>query len=135
MAITRMGRAVIRSWACCSLRPSGSLQLFLCTPAVTLLKIAWGEAMNFNGPSPVKPVGPSKPNLSVKDILAQFWADAYGKEVQTAATYSYTWLADQFGHLCIGIVVDFAATAVAGLLMVWLGWAPKFEYDTGIWLG
>jgi hypothetical protein len=91
--------------------------------------------MNFKDPSPAKSAGPTAPNLSVKDILAQFWADAYGKEVQTAATYSYTWLADQFGHLCIGIVVDFAATAVAGLLMVWLGWAPKFEYDTGIWPG
>ena len=91
--------------------------------------------MNFKDPSPAKSAGPTAPNLSVKDILAQFWADAYGKEVQTAATYSYTWLADQFGHLCIGIVVDFAATAVAGLLMVWLGWAPKFEHDTGIWPG
>src|SRR5262249_61511288 len=88
--------------------------------------------MNFNNPSSVKPAGPSAPNLSVKDILAQFWADAYGKEVQTAATYSYTWLADQFGHLCIGIVVNFAATAVAGLLMAWRGWGPKFVYDTGI---
>jgi hypothetical protein len=91
--------------------------------------------MNFKNPSPAKSAGPTAPKLSVKDILAQFWADVYGKEVQTAATYSYTWLADQFGHLCIGIVVDFAATAVAGLLMVWLGWAPKFEYDTGIWPG
>jgi len=47
------------------------------------------------------PVGPSAPRLTAKDLLRQFWADAYGKEVQTAATYSYTWLADQFGHICI----------------------------------
>jgi hypothetical protein len=91
--------------------------------------------MNSKDPSPAKSAGPTAPKLSVKDILAQFWADAYGKEVQTAATYSYTWLADQFGHLCIGIVVDFAATVVSGLLMVQLGWAPNFEYDTGIWPG
>ena len=62
-----------------------------------------------------KHAGPSAPKLTSKDILHQFWADAYGKEVQTAATYSYTWLADQFGHVCIGIVVDFAATAVERL--------------------
>jgi hypothetical protein len=91
--------------------------------------------MNSKEPTNAKPAGPTAPKLSVKDILTQFWADAYGKEVQTAATYSYTWLADQFGHLCIGIVVDFAATAVGGLLMVKLGRAPNFEYDTGIWPG
>ena len=91
--------------------------------------------MNSKHPAPSNSAGPTAPKLSVKDILAQFWADAYGKEVQTAAKYSYTWLADQFGHLCIGIVVDFAATVVSGLLMVQLGWAPNFEYDTGIWPG
>lgn len=94
-----------------------------------------GKATNSKEPTNAKPAGPTAPKLSVKDILTQFWTDAYGKEVQTAATYSYTWLADQFGHLCIGIVVDFAATAVGGLLMVKLGRAPNFEYDTGIWPG
>ena len=79
--------------------------------------------MNSKHPAPSNSAGPTAPKLSVKDILAQFWADAYGKEVQTAAKYSYTWLADQFGHLCIGIVVDFAATVVSGLLMVQLGWS------------
>jgi hypothetical protein len=46
--------------------------------------------------------GPTPPKLTSKDLLQQFWADAYGKEVQSAATYSYMWLADQFGHVCIG---------------------------------
>src|SRR5215467_2440525 len=77
--------------------------------------------MNFKDPSPAKPAGPTAPNLSVKDILAQFWADAYGKEVQTAATYSYTWLADQFGHLAIGMVAHFLATVVAGRAIVLYG--------------
>jgi hypothetical protein len=66
-------------------------------------------------PAPVAPVGPSAPNLTTKNLWQQFWTDAYGKEVQTAATYSYTWLADQFGHICIGIVVGFITTAVPGL--------------------
>jgi hypothetical protein len=63
-------------------------------------------------------VGPSAPKLALKDVRDQFWADAYGKEVQTAATYSYTWLADQFGHLAIGMVAQFAATATAGRIIV-----------------
>jgi hypothetical protein len=70
--------------------------------------------VNPTNPAQAAPVGPSAPNLTVKNLGKQFWADAYGKEVQTAATYSYTWLADQFGHICIGILANFLATLVAG---------------------
>jgi hypothetical protein len=91
----------------------------------------FGQPMEFKETLLGKPAGPTAPLLTVKDILRQVWADAYGKEVQTAATYSYTWLADQFGHLCVGIIVDFAATVVGGLIAVQLGWA----YHTGIWPG
>jgi MFS family permease len=66
-------------------------------------------------------LGPSAPNLTLSDLGKQFWADAYGKEVQTAATYSYTWLADQFGHLAIGMVAHFLATVVAGRAIVLYG--------------
>ena len=69
-------------------------------------------------PTPLAPVGPSAPNLTVKNLGQQFWADAYGKEVQTAATYSYTWLADQFGHIAIGMVTNFLATLAAGWVVV-----------------
>jgi hypothetical protein len=86
-------------------------------------------------PTPVQLPGPIAPKLTSKDLLRQFWADAYGKEVQTAATYSYLWLADQFGHICIGIIVDFFATAVCGGIMKWARLAPEFKYDTGIWPG
>jgi exonuclease III len=37
------------------------------------------------------PFGPSAPELTARNLLDQFWADVYGKEVQTTATYSYTW--------------------------------------------
>jgi hypothetical protein len=79
--------------------------------------------------------GPTPPKLTSKDLLQQFWADAYGKEVQSAATYSYMWLADQFGHICIGIILSFIATALCGWVMARLGFATKWEYDTGIWPG
>ena len=79
--------------------------------------------------------GPTPPKLTSKDLLQQFWADAYGKEVQSAATYSYMWLADQFGHICIGIILNFIATALCGWVMVRLGFADKWEYNTGTWFG
>jgi hypothetical protein len=71
----------------------------------------------------------------VADLLKQFWADAYGKEVQTAATYSYTWLADQFGHLCLGILANVLATLVAGWVMVEWGLADQLRWETGRWPG
>ena len=74
------------------------------------------DAVNADNSAPGHSAGPTAPDLTSKDLLKQFWADAYGKEVQTAATYSYTWLADQFGHICIGIIVNFAATLVTGVV-------------------
>ncbi len=59
-------------------------------------------------------VRPSPPDLTMKDLLSQLRADANGKEVQSAATYSHMWLANQFGHVCIGILADFLATCIAG---------------------
>jgi len=81
---------------------------------------------------PAGQAGPSAPNITSKDLLRQFWADAYGKEVQTAATYSYTWLADQFGHICLGIIIDFLATLLCGFVMVELGLRPKLHLNTGL---
>jgi len=88
-------------------------------------------------------IGPTAPKLTTKDLLHQFWADAYGKEVQTAATYSYTWLADQFGHICLGIIINFIASTVSGGVLVgirylaakWLGWSLPLTYRMGIWPG
>lgn len=88
--------------------------------------------MNSDKLAPGDSVGPTAPNLTSKDLLRQFWADAYGKEVQTAATYSYTWLADQFGHICLGIIIDFAATLACGFVMVELGWSDELHLNTGL---
>ena len=90
--------------------------------------------MTLGTPTP-DPFGPTPPNLTVADLLKQFWADAYGKEVQTAATYSYTWLADQFGHLCLGILANVLATLVAGWVMVERGLADQLRWETGRWPG
>jgi hypothetical protein len=55
---------------------------------------------------------PSPPTLGYPDLLKQFWADVFGKEVQDATTYSYTWLADQVGHVCLGLLLNFLLTAL-----------------------
>ena len=43
--------------------------------------------------------------ISTRDVFRQFWRDFYDKEVQSAATYSYLWMADQMGHVALGLLV------------------------------
>jgi hypothetical protein len=64
---------------------------------------------------------PRVPRLTTKDILSQLRADVYGKEVQSATTYSYTWMADQVGHVCIGIVFDFILTLAVQYVLGYFG--------------
>ncbi|HYC14719.1 MAG TPA: hypothetical protein VEC75_10740, partial [Stellaceae bacterium] len=56
---------------------------------------------------------PKAPDITIKDLALQAYRDIFGKEVQDATTYSYVWLADQMGHICIGIVL----TALIGALL------------------
>jgi len=66
---------------------------------------------------PKKPSDPIPPSLTVRDLAKQFWRDIYGKEVQSAATYSYTWVADQTGHICLGILLSFGFTAIVDQIL------------------
>jgi hypothetical protein len=77
--------------------------------------------------------GPSAPVITFPDMLRQFGRDVFGKEVQDATTYSYTWLADQVGHVCLGLLLNFAVSAIRKYLVVglqiigqsWItDWAP-----------
>ena len=90
--------------------------------------------VSFSGPaaaaSPLLP-----PKITAKDLAHQFWLDAYGKEVQTASTYSYTWMADQVGHVCLGIVIDFALTLIAGCALPMLGFAASWSAFAGFLVG
>ena len=63
----------------------------------------------FEQPSGIEPTAPDVPT---KFLLVQFWRDIFGKEVQSAATYSYLWMADQMGHVALGIILQFALTFV-----------------------
>jgi hypothetical protein len=93
------------------------------------------EIVTASSPKPPDATAPTAPDLGPKELWCQFWADVYGKEVQTAATYSYTWLADQVGHICLGILINFLATLVSGWIMVKTGHAQSLAYDTGLWPG
>jgi hypothetical protein len=64
---------------------------------------------------------PRSPHISYGELLKQFKADVYGKEVQSAATYSYMWMADQMGHVCLGILVNQIATFGARQLWPYFG--------------
>src|SRR5881394_2748320 len=64
--------------------------------------------------------GPQRPHVGFKDLVWQFWADVFGKEVQSATTYSYVWMADQSGHVCLGIVLTFLLATLAR----WIGITP-----------
>lgn len=48
---------------------------------------------------------PTQPNITPQVLLKQFWLDIYGKEVQSTPTYSYVWMADQMGHICLGLLI------------------------------
>jgi hypothetical protein len=72
--------------------------------------------------------GPTAPAITARMLYEQVKLDVQGKEVQRAATYSYTWLADQVGHICIGVILSFVLTATVSLLARhallpgWLAW-------------
>jgi hypothetical protein len=82
--------------------------------------------------------GPQRPVITKRDILAQVNVDIRGKEVQTAETYSHSWIANQFGHVCIGIVLTIVSALAVGpgwsLVVDWLGlpssWKVAFPWDS-----
>ena len=49
------------------------------------------NAMSAPKHSATIPFGPSAPQLTAKNLRDQFWADVYGKEVQTTATAQESW--------------------------------------------
>ena len=50
-------------------------------------------------------------------MLRQVKADLYDKEVQSAATYSYLWIADEMGHFGLGLLLQLLIAAIAGPLL------------------
>jgi len=68
---------------------------------------------------------PERPVITAADIRHQIKVDLIDKEVQSAATYSYLWMADQMGHIGIGLLVAAVATALVsifGSLAIWWHW-------------
>jgi hypothetical protein len=64
-------------------------------------------------------VSPQVPHVTNSMLGHQVWVDACGKEVQVATTYSWAWMADQMGHMCVGILVHYLARLILSLL-AWL---------------
>jgi hypothetical protein len=74
--------------------------------------------------------GPTPPSITLWTIIRQFWADVYGKEVQSSNTYSYTWVADQAGHLFIGTVL----VNLAQYVLAWFGVSQGLSLAFGLGL-
>jgi len=64
---------------------------------------------------------PTAPDIGLGDVLHQVKRDLLAKEVQTSPTYSYQWMADQAGHIGLGLLI---------VLCTW--WARQFA-DPGQW--
>ena len=79
----------------------------------------------------LKGSGPQPPVITKKDIWDQFKIDIAGKEVQTAETYSHSWIANQFGHVCLGLLLAsmLSVTLGSGLSLVidWLGFPASWK--------
>ena len=75
-----------------------------------------------SAPSPSFTDHPQSPRITLGELINQFKADVYGKEVQSAATYSYMWMADQMGHVCVGILINQITTFGARQLWQYFGW-------------
>ncbi len=79
------------------------------------------------------------PALGLPQIMDQVRHDLFGtKDVQNAITASYVWMADQIGHVAIGLVPTLLACWIADCVMAWLGlpgfWRIiVFAVLTGLW--
>jgi hypothetical protein len=81
------------------------------------------------------PSPPLAPVITPAGLLAQFWKDIYGKEVQTTSTYSYTWVADQVGHVCLGILINFGLTLAAFYALPFIGIDRSWDTIAGLLIG
>jgi hypothetical protein len=80
---------------------------------------------------------PAAPDITPAILAQQAWRDLHGKEVQCAATYSYLWLADQVGHVGLGMLVSIALIELGDALVSWpalahlIGFPPHDAFMRG----
>ena len=70
----------------------------------------------------VQVAAPQAPAITFKDIGRQFWIDIAGKEVQIAESSSHSWVANQFGHVCLGILLASGAGILLAAFKVPFPW-------------
>ncbi|MFO0989686.1 MAG: hypothetical protein U1F37_20415 [Alphaproteobacteria bacterium] len=75
------------------------------------------------------PVMHRKIGSSLRSVACQFGTDLLGKEVQTGFTVSYTWIADQGGHILIGFLGSVTLGGIVRLIWeaapLWAALAPS----------
>jgi len=70
---------------------------------------------------------PTRPNITLSDIKQQIRRDIETKEVQTSPTYSYQWMADQVGHMALGMLSVLVLWSIGELFHL------ARTVDVGIW--
>jgi hypothetical protein len=75
-------------------------------------------------------------NNKAKRIWKQFWKDVWGKDANRGVTLSYSWLANQFGHVALGAL---AALVFYAIFLIWSDDQEKRELfglwcSVGIWI-
>ncbi len=73
-------------------------------------------------PATVPPLPPTPKPPDVHAVIDQVIRDLFGKDVQDTATFSYEWIADQFGHFALGFEITLA--------LYWI--ATLFGYQGGV---
>ena len=57
--------------------------------------------------------------MTTRNVLAQLKADLIGKDSYRGVTLSYTWLANQMGHLALGFIPTIIAYVVITRITTW----------------
>src|SRR5262249_39162271 len=68
--------------------------------------------------------------ISLLDVAKQLRRDIFAKEVQTSPTYSYQWVADQAGHVALGLLAVLIVWWIIG--SAWVGFATAAIRITGV---
>ncbi len=94
-----------------------SLMVALAVAVVLRMRKLFKQITEIKRPSPN--LCPTPPDITPLVLAQQAWRDLNGKEVQSAATYSYLWFADQVGHFGLGMLLSLGIGEIVYDIISW----------------